>query len=45
MRVREKIKRVRLPMEDKRVKREVSRGVVSVVVPRVRCHQIVTFEY
>ena len=45
LRVRERIKRVRLPLEDKRLKREVSRGVVSVVVPRVRCHQVVVFEY
>ena len=45
LRVREKIKRVRLPLEDRRLKREMSRGVLSVVVPRVRCHQIVTFEY
>jgi hypothetical protein len=45
LRVKEKIKRARLPLEEKRLKAEVSRGVVSVVVPRVRCHQVVTFEY
>jgi hypothetical protein len=45
LRVPEKMKRVRLPLEGKRLERQQSRGVTSVTVPRVRCHQVVTFEY
>jgi Hypothetical glycosyl hydrolase 6 len=44
LRVPEKIKRVRLPLERKTLKPQLSRGVVSVTVPRLHCHQVVIFE-
>jgi hypothetical protein len=45
LRVKEKIKRVTLPLEKKKLGVKASQGAVRVTVPEVRCHQVVTFEY
>jgi hypothetical protein len=41
----EKVKRVRLPLENVKLKTHTSKGVISAVVPRMRCHAILTLEY
>lgn len=45
VRLKQKIKRVRLPLENKTLKPSVKAGVLSVVVPSVTCHQVVVLEY